>query len=87
MTQEKHTTKAGERTHTPGPWTTTGSYIYGRNDEDVATVNEIADANLIAAAPMLLAQLKALCEQIKTIPMLGIPPNVTKAIAQAEGRA
>lgn len=41
---------------------------------------------LIAAAPELLTQLKALVVQIKHAGLL-VPPGVTDAIAKAEGRS
>jgi hypothetical protein len=43
-------------------------------------------ANLMAAAPDLLKQLKALVVQIKASGLI-VPPNVTAAIDKAEGRA
>lgn len=45
--------------HTPGPWQVIGSTVYGNNLRAVVPMNG-ADARLIAAAPDLLAALKAI---------------------------
>lgn len=84
--------------HTPGPWHNLGPIIH-RNGDHVAyvrvssvgggetgTPEQRANADLIKAAPELLAQLKALAVQLEAGGMI-VPPNVTEAIAKAEGRA
>ncbi len=45
-------------THTIGPWTTTGSYIYGPNDEEIGVAHHIPDSRLIAAGPDMLEALQ-----------------------------
>lgn len=87
--------------HTPGPWTATGIHVFGANDEHVAKALiendqplDVARANarLIAAAPDLLAVLKALMAD--TTAGVGVMVLLTPAlatachvvIAKAEGR-
>ncbi len=55
--------------HTQGHWATTtrkGTWVvYTQDNGDVATMNDYEDAKLIAAAPLLLAEVKRLREAIK----------------------
>ena len=57
--------------HTPGHWATTtrkGTWVvYTQDNGDVATMNDYADAKLIAAAPLLLAEVKRLRERFGVI--------------------
>mgnify|MGYP003628770962 FL=1 len=54
--------------HTQGHWATTtrkGTWVvYTQDNGDVATMNDYEDAKLIAAAPLLLAEVKRLREDI-----------------------
>jgi len=85
-------------THTPGPWHTQGCTIYaGKNRvaqtwdtcDDLPTPTMEADADLIAAAPELLAALKSLVEDFERI--IGRPieaeHEAKAAIAKATGGA
>jgi len=53
--------------HTQGHWATTtrkGTWVvYTQDNGDVATMNDYEDAKLIAAAPLLLAEVKRLREE------------------------
>jgi hypothetical protein len=57
--------------HTQGHWATTtreGTWVvYTQDNGDVATMNDYEDAKLIAAAPLLLAEVKRLREAIADI--------------------
>lgn len=53
-----------ETKHTPGPWETTGHYVYGPNDEDICEVEDAKNSTVIAAAPELLAALQIIQEKI-----------------------
>jgi len=54
--------------HTQGHWATTtrkGTWVvYTQDNGDVATMNDYEDAKLIAAAPLLLAEVKRLRERL-----------------------
>jgi hypothetical protein len=87
-----------KQTHTPGPWEVTATLeIRSTSEEHILIAGTFyssraghgqtkANALLIAAAPDLLKQLKALVVQIKHAGLI-VPPNVTAAIDKAEGRA
>jgi hypothetical protein len=94
--QGKRGSEMSKPTHTPGPWHSNepGNESVRDADEhpicivecDYHTTDEQdANARLIAAAPDLLKQLKALVVQIKHAGLV-VPPNVTAAIDKAEGR-
>ena len=55
--------------HTQGHWATTtrkGTWVvYTQDNGDVATMNDYEDAKLIAAAPLLLAEVKRLRKDIQ----------------------
>jgi hypothetical protein len=55
--------------HTQGHWATTtrkGTWVvYTQDNGDVATMNDYEDAKLIAAAPLLLAEVKRLRKQLE----------------------
>lgn len=50
--------------HTPGPWTVIGGAVFGNGLRAALPMNA-ADANLMAAAPDLLAALRWAVEQIE----------------------
>lgn len=63
-----------EHKHTPGPWMAVGDYVFGGEDESFESVcllkntiysnSKEANARLIAAAPVLLAALQKVREDI-----------------------
>ena len=57
--------------HTQGHWATTtrkGTWVvYTQDNGDVATMNDYEDAKLIAAAPLLLAEVKRLREENRSL--------------------
>lgn len=87
--------------HTPGPWEyqySTGTshkncpweIIFGDVECIAESVYEEADARLIAAAPDMLAALKAALEDLRDVPGKHAPPSVEMveaAIAKATGGA
>ena len=81
--------------HTPGPWhlgMKPGPIVYGPNGEQVADMRrgmlhrdeDVANIQLIAAAPELLASLKLALEEGKFLP--SIKDAFERTIAKAEGR-
>ncbi len=60
--------------HTQGHWATTtrkGTWVvYTQDNGDVATMNDYEDARLIAAAPLLLEEVKRLRERVATLESL-----------------
>lgn len=48
--------------HNEGPWTTTGHYIYDRNDEEVAELTRARNSHLITAAPELYEALNLMVQ-------------------------
>ena len=75
--------------HTPGPWHSRGSIVY--NDAGWAVANAViyhgrydqpemvANARIIAAAPLLLAALERAADWLEELP----PPHGREALAQA----
>ena len=93
MTNHPNRSKQHQPTHTPGPWTV--HYEPNARDEPGATfvlleandrfdTNE-ANARLIAAAPELLAALKAI-DASPACPSKKKREQVRAAVAKAEGR-
>ena len=84
-----------ETKHTPGPWhlgMKPGPIVYGPNGEQVADMRrgmlhrdeDVANIQLIVAAPELLASLKLALEEGKFLP--SIKDAFERTIAKAEGR-
>lgn len=75
-------------THTPGPWhsakVTSGKQWIFAGDTRVATAND-ANADLVTAAPDLLAALKS-CIDVCERDCIGNLTLMRAAIAKAEGR-
>jgi hypothetical protein len=84
--------------HTPGPWRvyqekphyySVGTDYANDRGHDCNIVRDVrceANARLMATAPELLTQLKALVVQIEHAGLI-VPPGVSAAIAKAEGRS
>ena len=82
--------------HTPGPWAVGGRLVIAEKYGSVCAVDDgqsdyVANARLIAAAPELLAALKAITDELG-VPDPGYPAPVANAaeiaraaIAKAEG--
>lgn len=80
--------------HTPGPWTYGDDGISGCSFVPEPPTADTphglglrleADARLIAAAPDLLAALRAICEAGDAIEVMNALPTARAAIAKAEG--
>jgi len=81
--------------HTLGPWEINEQYIIARSKRGLRTVcqwgsyTDEADARLLAAAPDLLAAVKAMSEYMAYAEILGedkaVFKNARAAIAKAEG--
>lgn len=92
---------ASPASHMLGPWHVDGQFdsevsVEIRSADDLLVCEiepflddwadyEVANVHLMAAAPELLRQLKALVVQIEHSHMI-VPPNVSAVIAKAEGR-
>jgi len=80
--------------HTPGPWNIDGIFIAGPNDETIAEIVDAPDdrddhspnAHLIAAAPDLLAAIKALLAASMYRDHPAESDMAIAAIAKAEGK-
>lgn len=83
--------------HTPGPWVVLrdpshGGPLVATEDVAIADVMEMeagmseANANLIAAAPDLLAEAKKQVELLR-VAHLAVSPGLLAAIAKAEGQS
>ena len=85
--------------HTPGPWAVFhGMVVTANADGSIPPTTQVlgymngmrdADARLIAAAPELLAALKAICaaDDVKSLAdLVTVLPDARAAIAKAEGR-
>lgn len=76
--------------HTKGPWTTTGHFVYGPNDEEIAELNDAGNGYIIAAAPDLLKALMDLRSFLWSVGYADQTVSMAQAdaaISKAEGRS
>ena len=99
MSKSKHTSETwidtDARCNNWGPYSSDCCDIFASVDDDegnqIAVVCHpdidtlAARVSLIAAAPEMLAQLKAVAVQLNALPGLNVPPGVTDVIVKASG--